>query len=245
MHISADSRRARCARPGAVRRRRGAAARRRRGSQDGHGAATPSCATSALEAFAREHWDVRSVEYRWSAQDPVTLDLLPYVGRLHAAQRPRADGDRLREVGHDGRDGGRAAAGGPVPRARGDVGGPVRPEPPDAAPVAAETRDGERAGRGALRRRPPPPRGRAAARGPGPGEGAIVEHDGERVAAARDEDGTLHAVSARCTHLGCLVRGTTPSAAGTAPATARASPSTAPCSRAPPSTASSASRSGE
>ena len=26
---------------------------------------------AALETFAREHWDVRSVEYRWSAQDPV------------------------------------------------------------------------------------------------------------------------------------------------------------------------------
>jgi Rieske Fe-S protein len=37
------------------------------------------------------------------------------------------------------------------------------------------------------------------------GEGAILEHDGERVAAHRDDDGTLHAVSARCTHLGCLV----------------------------------------
>ncbi|MGN6187403.1 MAG: (2Fe-2S)-binding protein [Conexibacter sp.] len=39
-----------------------------------------------------------------------------------------------------------------------------------------------------------------------PGEGAIVEHDGERVAAARDDDGSLHAVSPRCTHLGCLVQ---------------------------------------
>jgi Rieske Fe-S protein len=38
-----------------------------------------------------------------------------------------------------------------------------------------------------------------------PGEGAIVEHDGEKVAASRDADGTLLAVSARCTHLGCLV----------------------------------------
>ncbi|HET6551893.1 MAG TPA: FAD-binding oxidoreductase, partial [Solirubrobacter sp.] len=35
-----------------------------------------------LEAFAREHWDVRSVDYRWSAQDPITVDGLPYIGRL-------------------------------------------------------------------------------------------------------------------------------------------------------------------
>src|SRR6185436_20793524 len=38
-----------------------------------------------------------------------------------------------------------------------------------------------------------------------PGEGALVRHDGGQVAAYRDEQGELHAVSARCTHLGCLV----------------------------------------
>ncbi|MFD4550570.1 FAD-dependent oxidoreductase [Streptomyces sp. NPDC058466] len=38
-----------------------------------------------------------------------------------------------------------------------------------------------------------------------PGDGAIVRVDGHRSAVHRDEDGKLHAVSARCTHLGCLV----------------------------------------
>ncbi|MFI6207749.1 FAD-dependent oxidoreductase [Streptomyces sp. NPDC051041] len=38
-----------------------------------------------------------------------------------------------------------------------------------------------------------------------PGEGAVVRVDGRRVAVYRDDDGALHAVSARCTHLGCLV----------------------------------------
>ena len=37
---------------------------------------------TALERFAREHWDVQSVEYRWSAQDPVSVDSLPLVGRM-------------------------------------------------------------------------------------------------------------------------------------------------------------------
>lgn len=40
-----------------------------------------------LERFAREHWDVRSVEYRWSAQDDITLDGLPYVGRITPRSR--------------------------------------------------------------------------------------------------------------------------------------------------------------
>ncbi|WP_030420725.1 FAD-dependent oxidoreductase [Streptomyces sp. NRRL F-5065] len=38
-----------------------------------------------------------------------------------------------------------------------------------------------------------------------PGEGAVVRAGGDRLAVYRDEDGTAHAVSARCTHLGCLV----------------------------------------
>ena len=35
-----------------------------------------------------------------------------------------------------------------------------------------------------------------------PGEGGLVEFQGRTVAGYRGEDGTLHAVSATCTHLG-------------------------------------------
>ncbi|MEV7142812.1 FAD-dependent oxidoreductase [Streptomyces tauricus] len=38
-----------------------------------------------------------------------------------------------------------------------------------------------------------------------PGSGAVVRVEGRRCAVYRDETGTAHAVSARCTHLGCLV----------------------------------------
>lgn len=38
-----------------------------------------------------------------------------------------------------------------------------------------------------------------------PGEGAIVHVSGKRCAVHRDDDGNVHAVSAKCTHLGCLV----------------------------------------
>ncbi len=38
-----------------------------------------------------------------------------------------------------------------------------------------------------------------------PGEGAVVEVDGEKVAAYLDDDGTTFALSARCQHLGCIV----------------------------------------
>jgi len=38
-----------------------------------------------------------------------------------------------------------------------------------------------------------------------PGEGGVVERDGEQIAAYADEVGDLHLMSARCTHLGCVV----------------------------------------
>jgi len=37
------------------------------------------------------------------------------------------------------------------------------------------------------------------------GEGALVDLDGQKVAAFLDDEGTVHAVSATCTHLGCTV----------------------------------------
>lgn len=38
------------------------------------------------------------------------------------------------------------------------------------------------------------------------GAGRIIKQQGQRVACSRDADGTVHKVSAYCTHLGCLVR---------------------------------------
>ena len=38
-----------------------------------------------------------------------------------------------------------------------------------------------------------------------PGTGAVVRVRGRQCAVYRDDSGTVHAVSARCTHLGCIV----------------------------------------
>ena len=39
----------------------------------------------------------------------------------------------------------------------------------------------------------------------GPGQAKVISVDGAKVAAYRDADGALHAVSAVCTHRGCMV----------------------------------------
>jgi glycine/D-amino acid oxidase-like deaminating enzyme/nitrite reductase/ring-hydroxylating ferredoxin subunit len=159
-----------------------------------------------LEAFAREHWDVISVEHRWSAQDPVTVDRLPYVGAL----MPRND-RVLMATGFAkwGMTGGTAAAllladlmlGREAMWA--DLFDPnrltlrqsARRLVTENAQVAARF-VGDRLRKGDRR---PLENLRA-------GEGALVEHEQlGKIAASRGEDGALLAVSARCTHLGCLV----------------------------------------
>ena len=158
-----------------------------------------------LEEFAREHWNVDSVAYRWSSQDNTTIDGVPYVGRL----TPRVD-RVLMATGFAkwGMTGGTAAAlvladlvqGQENPWA--ELFDPIRLK----LRASAGTFLKENAETGLhlvgdpLRK--PGKRGIDDLR---PGEGDIVTRDGERIAAHRDEDGNVVAVSTRCTHLGCQV----------------------------------------
>ena len=160
---------------------------------------------STLEAFAREHWDVRSVEYRWSAQDNTTIDGLPYVGRL----MPFSD-RVLMATGFAkwGMTGGTAAAmiladellGRENPWAK--LFDPNRLTP--RASAYRLIRENAETGLRFPGERLTKP-GRRSIDDLQPGEGDIVRRDGEKVAAYRDEDGVVTAVSSTCTHLGCQV----------------------------------------
>jgi glycine/D-amino acid oxidase-like deaminating enzyme/nitrite reductase/ring-hydroxylating ferredoxin subunit len=159
----------------------------------------------ALEAWSRERFDVRSIDYRWSAQDYVPVDHVPYIGRLtsHTERLHVATG--FQKWGMT-----TGTVAGLI------IAGDILGTPSEWAPAFDATRiePGRSAGDlvkenlnvakrffgdriGALF-------GERADE-LGPGEGGIVSKEGHRVAAYRDEDGTIRAVSARCTHLGCLV----------------------------------------
>ena len=158
-----------------------------------------------LEAFAREHWDVRSVEYRWSSQDNITIDTLPYVGRL----TPHSSGV-LMATGFAkwGLTGGTAAA-----LLLSDlVLGRANPwtelfDPYSIKPLPAALKFVEETAQVGLRFVGDriTKRGTRSIHELAPGEGDIVRNDGEKVAGHRREDGSLVAVSTRCTHLGCQV----------------------------------------
>ena len=160
---------------------------------------------AALEAFARQHWNVRSVEYRWSAQDNTTVDGLPFVGPLTPFE------DRvLMATGFAkwGLTGGTAAALILADRVLG------RENPWAAlfdstrlnarASVSKLVTENAKAGVRFVADRVTK-RGTRPIDDLAPGEGDIVRHRDEKVAGYRDDDGTLIAVSATCTHLGCQV----------------------------------------
>jgi glycine/D-amino acid oxidase-like deaminating enzyme/nitrite reductase/ring-hydroxylating ferredoxin subunit len=158
-----------------------------------------------LEDFAREHWRVESIEYRWSSQDPTTADGLPYVGPL----TPRTDRVFMATgFAKWGITNGTAAALILARLVQGDTHpwaslfNPSRLNLRAAAPtLVKETAEvgghfvGDRVKH----------RGTRPIEELAPGEGDIVSHDGEKVAGYRDGDGKLLAVSTRCTHLGCQV----------------------------------------
>jgi len=158
-----------------------------------------------LEAFAREHWDVRSVEYRWSAQDNTTLDGLPYVGPL----TPRND-RVLMATGFAkwGMTGGTAAAMILSDLLRGRANPWAQLYDPNRLTLRASAfrfvTENAQAGLRFIGDRVTKP-GQRSIEDLRPGEGDIVRREGDKLAAYRDENGVVTAVSPTCTHLGCQV----------------------------------------
>jgi glycine/D-amino acid oxidase-like deaminating enzyme/nitrite reductase/ring-hydroxylating ferredoxin subunit len=158
-----------------------------------------------LEAFAREHWDVRSVDYRWSAQDNTTLDGVPYVGPLTPW-----DGRVLMATGFAkwGMTGGTAAAIILADRVQDKENAWAGLFDPSRLTLRASARrfltENAEVGLRFVGDRLTKP-GLRSLEELRPGEGDIVRHDGEKVAAFRDDDGTVTAVAPVCTHLGCQV----------------------------------------
>jgi glycine/D-amino acid oxidase-like deaminating enzyme/nitrite reductase/ring-hydroxylating ferredoxin subunit len=157
-----------------------------------------------LEAWAREVFDVAAVEARWSAQDYVPVDGVPYVGRSPRTSRTYvATGFKKW-----GMTNGTAAAMilaaelGGERSAWADVFDATRIDPgPSLKAFVKENLDvGKRFVQDHVRRLRAPDAHALA-----PGEGGLVEVDGEHVAAYRHPDGRLTAVSGKCTHLGCTV----------------------------------------
>ena len=160
----------------------------------------------ALEGFLHEHFGAREVEHRWSTHDFVPVDRLPYIGRLR-----RFDAQVLTATGFAkwGLTKGVVAAavlrdailGGENAWASTYDAQRLRPK---AGAKKFLTENGRVAG-WFVGDRLRPRAGRDDLTRLAPGEGTVARIGGRHLAVHRDDDGNLAAVSARCTHLGCLV----------------------------------------
>ena len=160
-------------------------------------------AYTVLEDYARQHWDVVEVTHRWSAQDALPYDHTPMIGaytplsgRLHVA------------AGYSkwGLSGGTMGAMLLADRiVSGGGGGVFDPQRLSLRSAPTLARIGAKTAVDLVGDRLVPGSARTAAEVPR-GEARVVRRGTDRTGVYRDEDGVLHAVSVRCTHLGCLVR---------------------------------------
>jgi glycine/D-amino acid oxidase-like deaminating enzyme/nitrite reductase/ring-hydroxylating ferredoxin subunit len=158
----------------------------------------------ALEAWARERFDVESVEHRWATQDNMPADGLPFVGRLWPASDRLLTATGMRKWG--------LAMGTAAARILADAVAGIEHRwahtfsPMRLHPLAGGTdfvKENANVGfhffadRLSLR---------GSADELAPGEGAVVGDGLAQRAVYRADDGELQSLSARCTHLGCIVR---------------------------------------
>jgi nitrite reductase/ring-hydroxylating ferredoxin subunit len=166
------------------------------------GAGDPSASVGRLKAFAAERFNAADVPYVWEAHDYVSEDHLPFVGRAVLSS------DRILTVTGLSKWGLALGSECASMLSRSIISGEPSwpdsfdsrrlPRPrtwPTLAKHSAETAKhlvGDR-----LKR--------ASADELKPGEGAVVGEGLKQRAAYRADDGTLTELSARCTHLGCIV----------------------------------------
>jgi glycine/D-amino acid oxidase-like deaminating enzyme/nitrite reductase/ring-hydroxylating ferredoxin subunit len=159
----------------------------------------------ALQLFAHDRFAVREIPYRWSAQDCVPVDDLPYVGAVRPGTRRVWMASGFNKWGMTNG----AAAG----RILADlVRGEENPwaevfdaQRATAASVPQLLKENANVGLHFFA-------DRLAGSDVGtpedlaPGTGGLARHDGELVGAFRDDDGLLHLVDPTCTHLYCRLR---------------------------------------
>ncbi|MFN2587916.1 MAG: FAD-dependent oxidoreductase [Actinomycetota bacterium] len=158
-----------------------------------------------LEEWARNDLGATRVAYRWSTQDYYSLDKVPFVGRMTPGGGHLFTATGFSAWGMtNGVVAGRLLADliTETPNEWAELYDPNRLNVKSLPSfVKKGGHDAKRLIGDRLKGAEDPAEIAALA----PGAGAVFDVDGEKVGIHRDDDGTLHAVSATCTHLGCIV----------------------------------------
>ena len=158
-----------------------------------------------LEAWARQHYGLTEITHRWSTQDGSTVDDLPYVGTLRKSSKHLFVATGFKKWGMTN---GTTAAMLITDLITGKDNPYTSLYDPHRLTVAASAQtfveENVKVGAKFVKDRIAHPQ-RGDADDLGPGEAAVVGTAPNQTAVYRDESGALHAVSAVCTHLGCIV----------------------------------------
>ncbi|MFP5252284.1 MAG: FAD-dependent oxidoreductase [Actinomycetes bacterium] len=158
----------------------------------------------ALIEFARRHFPVRSIAYRWSAQDYMPVDGVPYIGQVSFTERIQTATGFKKWGLSNGVVAGWIMSDQILGRANpwADVFDTNRTHS-----LSAHTelvRDNLHVAKKFASDRATLP-GPSSAEELEPGQGLVVRRDGRPVAVCRTADGQRHSVDATCTHMGCIV----------------------------------------
>jgi glycine/D-amino acid oxidase-like deaminating enzyme/nitrite reductase/ring-hydroxylating ferredoxin subunit len=156
-----------------------------------------------LEQFARDHWAVESVEHRWSAQDPVPYDHLPVIGPYAPFSSGLFVVSGFMKWGLASATSGALILADLIAGRDNPWAGTFDPQRLSLRSVPELVRMNAKVGTEFFLDRVLP--AGSAAGIPG-GEARVVRDGLGKKGVYRDEQGDLHAVSLRCTHLGCLLR---------------------------------------
>jgi glycine/D-amino acid oxidase-like deaminating enzyme/nitrite reductase/ring-hydroxylating ferredoxin subunit len=158
-----------------------------------------------LEAFARSHFNIRSVEYRWMNQDYNSMDGVPYIGKLLPTAKHIYVATGFNAWGITN---GTVAAmilsdailGKPNPWAEFYDATRIKPTVSAKSFIEQNVHVAKDFIQDRLVSYPEKSPSSLA-----PGEGALIEVQGEKIAACKDPQGALHLLSPVCTHMGCHV----------------------------------------
>jgi Rieske Fe-S protein len=176
---------------------------------EGHAAGATSAQPERFERlaeFARRYWDVAEVTHRWSAQDPVPYDHLPMIGRYRPGSSNLWVSTGFMKWGFATATFAATLLAEAVEGRPPEWAGVFDPNRvslrslPDLGKMGAKVvadLAGDRLRRPTARSVDDIPAGEAR---------VLPERGIGRKGVYRDTDGTLHAVSVRCTHQGCLLR---------------------------------------
>jgi len=159
----------------------------------------------ALEAFAREHWPVAAVTHRWSAQDVIAYDKLPMIGPYVPGSRRLYVATGFRKWGLSTGTFAATLLADAITGQNSPLAGTFRPNRVTLRAVPHLFGMNAKVAADLVGDRLIPCDTRDSA-DIAAGEAAVVADGTGRKGVYRDPDGVCHAVSLRCTHLGCLVR---------------------------------------